>query len=78
MYKIPLINKLNIMKTEIVINQGKAKIVLTAESEFELDLIEKVVDSRIGYDTQTKVLSEYNYQSHSNHRIEINLIEKQK
>ena len=66
------------MKTEIVIKQGKAKIVLTAESEFELDLIEKIVDSRIGYETQTTVLTDYSYQSHSKHRVEISLIEKQK
>ena len=38
------------MKTEIIINQGKAKVVLTPESEFEMDLIEKIVDSKIGYE----------------------------
>lgn len=66
------------MKTEIVIKQGKAKVVLFAESEFEKDLIEKIVDSRIGYTTQTTVKSDYSYQTHNNHRIEIDLIEKQK
>ena len=66
------------MKTEIIIKQGKAKIVLTGESEFELDLIEKIVDSRIGYDTQTAVLTNYQFSEHSKHRIEINLIEKTK
>lgn len=66
------------MKTELVITQGRAKLVLTCESEFELDLIEKIKDSRIGYEAKTSVLTDYNYQSHSNHRIEVNLIEKEK
>jgi len=66
------------MKTEIVIWQGEAKIVLHAESEFEKDLIEKIVDSRIGYETQTQVLTDRIYQVHSKHRIEINLKEKTK
>jgi hypothetical protein len=66
------------MKTELIITQGKAKIVLTCESEFELDLIEKIKDSRIGYEAKTSVLTDYKYHSHSNHRIEVNLIEKEK
>ena len=69
------------MKTELVITQGRAKLVLTCESEFELDLIEKIKDSRIGYEVKASVLTDYdyyNYQSHSNHRIEVNLIEKKK
>lgn len=66
------------MKTEIVIQQGKGKVVLYAESEFEKDLIEKIIDSRIGYETQTTVTSNYAYHSHSKQRIEIKLIEKQK
>ena len=64
------------MKTEILITQGKAKIMLTAESEFELDLIEKIVDSRIGYDTGVSVSTDCTYQEHRNHRIEIYLTEK--
>lgn len=65
------------MKTELVIVQGSAKLVLTCENEFELDLIEKIKDSKIGYEAKTSVLTDYNYHSHSNHRIEVNLIEKQ-
>jgi len=63
------------MKTEIVIWQGKAKVVLHAENEFEKDLIEKVKDSREGYETKTTVLTDYGYSTHSKHRIEIDLIE---
>jgi len=63
------------MKTEVVIWQGQAKIVLHAENEFEKNLIEKVKDSRIGYTTTADVLTDYGYHSHSKHRIEINLIE---
>lgn len=63
------------MKTEVIIWQGEAKIVLHAENEFEKDLIEKVKNSRIGYNTTSQVLTDYSYQSHTKHRIEINLIE---
>ena len=66
------------MKTEVIVWQGKAKVVLYAENEFEKDLIEKIKDSRIGYETKTTVLTDYNYHSHSKHRIEIDLDEKQK
>ena len=66
------------MKTEIIVWQGEAKVVLYAENEFEIDLIEKIKDSRIGYDTKTTVLTEYSYHTHSKHRIEIELKEKQK
>lgn len=66
------------MKSEIVIKQGLTKVVLYAENEFEEDFIEKVIDSRIGYETGTTIKSNYAYHTHSNHRIEINLIEKQK
>lgn len=66
------------MKSEVVIWQGKAKIVLHAENEFEKELIEKVKDSRIGYKTETQVLTEYGYHTHSKHRIEIDLIENVK
>ena len=65
------------MKTEVVIWQGNAKIVLHAENEFEMDLIEKIKDSRKGYEIETSILTNYAYQSHKNHRIEINLKEKQ-
>ena len=64
------------MKTEVVIREGKAKVVLHAENEFEKDLIEKVQDSQEGYETKTTVLTDYGYYSHSKHRIEIELIEK--
>ena len=64
------------MKTQVIITQGKAQIVLTPESEFELDLIEKVVDSNIGYTTTTDVKTEYRFHTHHNHMIEINLTEK--
>ena len=64
------------MKTEIIITQGKARIVLKPESEFEKDLIEKIIDSKIGYNTNAEVKTKCTYHSHSEHRIEINLLEK--
>lgn len=66
------------MRTEVLIWQGKAKIVLHAENEFEKDLIEKIKDSKLGYETQTEVLTDYTFYSHTKHRIEIDLIEKKK
>ena len=66
------------MKTEIVTTQGKSKIVLKPENEFEIDLIEKIVDSKIGYNTTTDIATNCTYHTHSKHRIEINLIEKTK
>ena len=66
------------MKTEIIIKEGRAKVVLLAESEFEKDLIEKIVESKVGYDTKTTVETKNSYHTHTDHRIEINLIEKQK
>lgn len=65
------------MKTEVLIWQGKAKIVLHAENEFEKDLIEKVKNSRIGYKTEAEVLTKCSYHTHSEHRIEISLIENE-
>jgi len=66
------------MKTEIVIWQGQAKIVLYPENEFETELIEKVKDSRVGYEIKTEVLTDKQYHEHKKHRIEINLIENKK
>ena len=63
------------MITEVKILQGRAKIILTAENEFEKDLIEKVVDSKRGYETTSSVKTDYSYSTHSNQRIEINLLE---
>tara|TARA_R110002096_G_scaffold407191_1_gene605621 strand:+ start:270 stop:509 length:240 start_codon:yes stop_codon:yes gene_type:complete len=68
--------KKNDMKTEIVIWQGNAKVVLHAENEFEKDLIEKIKDSKEGYETKTNVLTDYSYNFHSKHRIEIELREQ--
>jgi predicted HTH domain antitoxin len=63
------------MKTEIIIWQGAAKVVLYPENEFEKELIEKIKDSKKGYQTETNVLTDYTYQMHSKHRIEISLNE---
>jgi len=63
------------MKTEIIIWQGAAKVVLYPENEFEKELIEKIKDSKKGYKTETNVLTDYTYQMHSKHRIEISLNE---
>ena len=68
------------MKTEVKIWQGKSKIVLYAENDFEEDLIDKIIDSRSGYDIETSVTSDcdvYSYKKRKNHRVEIDLTEKQ-
>jgi hypothetical protein len=61
------------MKSEVVITEGKARIVLTPESEFERDLIEKVVDSKEVYEVNTSISTVYKFSEHSKHKIEINL-----
>ena len=66
------------MITEIITTQGKSKIVLKPENEFEIDLIEKIVDSKIGYTQKTNIETNCLYHTHSKHRIEIDLIEKTK
>ncbi len=65
------------MKTKVVIWEGETSIVLHAENDFERDRIEKIEGSRTGYDILTTVETDYRYQSHKNHRIEIKLEEKQ-
>ena len=69
------------MKTEVKIWQGKSSIVLYAENDFEEDLIEKIVDSRLGYDIETSIMTDtdfYAYTNMKNHRVEISLTEKTK
>ena len=66
------------MKTEVIIWDGKARIVLYAENEFEKDLVEKIKDSKIGYEIHTNIVTEKAFNEHSRHRIEVNLTEKTK
>lgn len=62
------------MKTKIITIDGSTSIVLTPESEFEEDLIEKIVDSRPEYHISTRVTTQSQYGIHSNHTIDIDLI----
>jgi hypothetical protein len=66
------------MKTQVIITQGNAQIVLIPDNEFETDLIEKLVDNKIGYTTTTEVKTDYIFCNHKNHMIKINLSENTK
>ncbi len=63
------------MKARVVIENGKTEIVLTPENEFELDVIEKTIDSK--YEVKkTDVTADWSYHEHKNHRIIISIEEK--
>ena len=67
------------MKTEVVTWDGSAKIILYAENDFERRLIEDakgIKPGKKGYTLEASLLTDYGYQNHSNHRIEIYLTEK--
>mgnify|MGYP006449904029 CR=1 FL=1 len=66
------------MKSEIKITEGKAKIILKAESEFERDLVEKVMDSNENYEIESDFFTDFDFNQHHYHRIEIDLKEKSK
>lgn len=67
------------MKTEINIVQGEVKIILHAENSFEKELVEKIKDGEYeSCNIKSSVQTDYSYGSHRNHRIEVDLKEKEK
>ena len=64
------------MKAKVVIEQGRTKVVLTADNDFEKDVIEQVKDFNYRYNIETTVQTDYAYHNHSNHRIELDIIRK--
>lgn len=60
------------MKAKVVIEQGRTSIVLTPENDFEIDVIEKVIDKKYQI-KKTDVSSDYTYQIHSKHQITIEI-----
>ena len=65
------------MRTELIIIDGRTKITLKPENNFEKDLVEKVVDRINSIDVDVKALSDYGYGVRNNHRIEIHLNENE-
>tara|TARA_R110000744_G_scaffold251755_1_gene367626 strand:+ start:2413 stop:2616 length:204 start_codon:yes stop_codon:yes gene_type:complete len=66
------------MKTKVIIENGYTKILLTPENDFETDVIEKIHDKKHAYQIDTSADADYNYGSHNNYRIEMNIKEVSK
>jgi len=64
------------METSVTIKNGITEIVLTPENTFELDVIEKIIYKKYHL-KESKAVSDYDWQCHKNHRIEL-VIEKNK
>lgn len=68
------------MKSKVIIENGKTTIVLTPENEFEIGVINKVVEKEISFKIDTSFKSEYNpnhFNRKINHRIEMLIEEKE-
>lgn len=63
------------MKTKVVIENGEIEIVLTPENDFEKDIVEKMVDRKKDFSIHTTADTKYQYSSHSNHKIVMNIKE---
>ena len=64
------------MKAKVIIEQGRTKVILTPENDFETDIIEKVADAKVNYNVETTVSTDFLYHSHTKHKIELNLIKR--
>lgn len=63
------------MKATVIIEQGFTKVVLKAENEFEKDIVEKIKDYRGDYEIETTVSTNYQFQTHNDHKIELSIKE---
>ncbi len=69
------------MKTTLIIENGKTKIVLRPENDFEIDILEKVFDNSAKYDIKNDVLADVDNgfrRDYKEHRIELIITEKPK
>ena len=65
------------MKATVIIEQGLTKVVLKAENDFERDIVEKIKDYKSDYEIETTVSTNYQFQTHNNHKIELSIKELQ-
>ena len=63
------------MKAKVVIENGSTEIILKPDNEFEINLLEQVIDNKYKV-TDTNVNSNYSYGTHSNHNITITINKK--
>lgn len=62
------------MKTKIIIEEGKSKIILFAQNDFETDLIEKIKDGKMESELCAFKRDRNGFSAENiNHRIEIDL-----
>lgn len=64
------------MKAKVVIEEGITHIVLTPESPFEKHMIEEARSLSSNMEMKTDFKCDYQYNTFSNHRIEMELTEK--
>jgi len=60
------------MEAKVIIENGKTRIELTPDNEFETEVIERVRDEKYKIST-TSVHADYSFNTHSNHKITINI-----
>lgn len=65
------------MKAKVTIENGRTKVVLKPENDFEIYVLEKVYDSKKNYEIETTVNANYKFGSWQDHELEINLVKKQ-
>ena len=65
------------MKAKVIIENGITKVELKADNEFEMDVIEKFVNSRERFNLNTNISTKYSYGTHSEHKITITVEKSQ-
>lgn len=63
------------MKTSVLIENGRTKIILTPENDFEKDIIEKLYIKKEKHELITTVQADYNYATYNKHKIILNIKE---
>lgn len=64
------------MKAKVIIENGKAMIILTPENEFEKNMIETAKDQN--YKIEASISREFSFGNYEDHKIELLLTENKK
>lgn len=63
------------MKAKVIIENSETTVILTPKNEFELDVLQKMYDSKDKYSLYTHVTAKRSYGADENHQININVKE---
>jgi hypothetical protein len=63
------------MKTKVIIENGETQIILTPESDFELDVIEKIYNRKERFSVTTNFNANESYGTYSKQNISIDIKE---